>query len=125
MQSDLQSADGIVDVVSRVLAGEKVIELASLNSKPQLDSAKIKSNPVISIVPINYGCLGSCAYCCVVYARGHLRSYSIKEVVERVKSDFAAGAKEFWITSQDTACYGRDLDTDLAELLECAWWFDW
>ncbi len=28
-----------------------------------------------------------------------------------------AGAKEFWITSQDTACYGRDLGTDLAELL--------
>ena len=85
--------------------------------KPLLSLPRQKSNPVVSIVPINFGCLGTCAYCCVVFARGHLRSYSIKEVVERVQSDYAAGAKEFWITSQDTACYGRDLGTDLAELL--------
>ncbi|MGZ4849944.1 MAG: tRNA (N(6)-L-threonylcarbamoyladenosine(37)-C(2))-methylthiotransferase [Candidatus Bathyarchaeia archaeon] len=107
----------IVDVVSRVWRGEKVIELVA-NAKPRLDLPRIKSNPVISVVPINYGCLGSCAYCCVVFARGHLRSYNIKEIADRVESDLAAGAKEFWITSQDTACYGRDIRTNLAELLE-------
>ena len=26
--------------------------------------------------------------------------------------------REFWVTSQDTACYGRDLHSNLAELLE-------
>ena len=109
---------GIVDVVSRVLAGEKVLELSNLNCKPQLDLPRINPNPVISIVPINYGCLGSCAYCCVVFARGHLRSYSINEVAERFKSDFAAGTREFWVTSQDTACYGRESGSNLAELLE-------
>ncbi len=107
----------IVDVVKRVLAGEKVIDLESAKEKPLLILPRQKSNPVVSIVPVNFGCLGSCSYCCVVFARGHLRSYSIHEVVERVQSDYAAGAKEFWITSQDTAAYGRDLGTDLAELL--------
>jgi MiaB/RimO family radical SAM methylthiotransferase len=53
----------------------------------------------------------------VVFARGHLRSYTIKEVTERAQRDLAAGAKEFWVTSQDTACYGRDIGTNLAELL--------
>jgi MiaB-like tRNA modifying enzyme len=109
---------GIVDVVARVLDGEKVVELASSNAKPKLDLPRVKSNPLISVVPVNYGCLGSCAYCCVVFARGHLRSYSIKEVVERVESDLASGAREFWVTSQDTACYGRDFGSNLAELLE-------
>ena len=109
---------GIVDVVARVLDGEKVVELGGLDAKPKLDLPRVKSNPVVSVVPVNYGCLGSCAYCCVVFARGHLRSYSIKEVAERVQSDFAAGAREFWVTSQDTACYGRDLGSNLAELLE-------
>ena len=108
---------GIVDVVARVLAGERVVELASLNCKPILDLPRVKYSQVVSIVPVNYGCLGSCAYCCVVFARGHLRSYSIKEIVERVENDFASGTREFWITSQDTACYGRDLHRDLAELL--------
>ena len=110
--------NGIVDVVSRVLAGELVVELNNLNCMPKLDLPRLKSNPIVSIVPINYGCLGSCAYCCVVFARGHLRSYGIKEVVERVENDVASGVREFWVTSQDTACYGRDLQSNLAELLK-------
>ena len=108
----------IVDVVTRVLAGEKVFDLAKVDAMPPLTLPRQRVNPVVSVVPINYGCLGSCTYCCVIFARGHLRSYSIKEVVERMRSDYAAGAKEFWVTSQDTACYGRDLGTDLAELLQ-------
>jgi threonylcarbamoyladenosine tRNA methylthiotransferase CDKAL1 len=108
----------IVNVVLRVLAGEKVVDLSAVNGKPLLSLPRHRSNPVVSVVPVNYGCLGSCAYCCVVFARGHLRSYSIKEVAQRMQSDFALGAREFWVTSQDTACYGRDLGTNLAELLE-------
>ena len=108
---------GIVDVVKRVLAGKEVIDLSPLKEMPPLTLPRQNSSPVISVVPINFGCLGSCTYCCVVFARGHLRSYSVKEVLERVKSDYAGGAREFWITSQDTASYGRDLGTDLAELL--------
>ena len=107
----------IVDVVKHVLAGERVVDLGAVKEKPLLSLPRKTSNPVVSIVPINYGCLGSCAYCCVVLARGHLRSYSIKEVVERMQSDYSAGTREFWVTSQDTASYGRDLGTDLAELL--------
>jgi threonylcarbamoyladenosine tRNA methylthiotransferase CDKAL1 len=109
---------GIVEVVSRVLAGEKVVELGDAEEMPKLDLPTVKSNPVVSIIPINSGCLGSCAYCCVFQARGHLRSYSIQEVADRVKGDLATGSREFWITSQDTACYGRDRQTNLAELLD-------
>ena len=108
----------IVDVVNRVAAGEKVLDLGELNKMPKLNLPKIRSNPVVSVVPINYGCLGSCAYCCVVHARGHLRSYSVKEVVERISCDIAEGAREFWVTSQDTACYGKDFHANLADLLK-------
>jgi MiaB/RimO family radical SAM methylthiotransferase len=37
-----------------------------------------------------------------------------------VQRDLAAGAKEFWVTSQDTACYGRDIGTNLAALLNAS-----
>jgi MiaB-like tRNA modifying enzyme len=106
----------IVDVVSRVLEGATVVNVGALE-KPLLSLPRQTSNPIVSIVPINFGCLGSCSYCCVVHARGHLQSYSIEEITERIKKDYSAGAKEFWITSQDTASYGRELHTDLAELL--------
>ena len=109
----------IVDVVNRVLNGETVTNLqGALTVKPKLDLPRIQTNPVISVVPVNFGCLGSCAFCCVVHARGHLRSYSISEVVNRVKSDVAAGSKEVWVTSQDTACYGKEIGTNLASLLK-------
>jgi threonylcarbamoyladenosine tRNA methylthiotransferase CDKAL1 len=110
---------GIVDVVKRVLAGEKVVALeGALCAKPVLSLPRLTKNPVVSLVPVGYGCLGSCAYCCVVFARGRLRSYSIEEIVEKVKRDLASGSGEFWFTSQDMACYGRDLGTNLAALLK-------
>jgi threonylcarbamoyladenosine tRNA methylthiotransferase CDKAL1 len=111
------AGEEIVEVVGRVLAGERVIDLEAVKEKPLLSLPRQRNNPVVSVVPINYGCLGSCAYCCVVHARGRLRSYSIKEVAERVQADYADGAREFWLTSQDTASYGRDLKTSLADLL--------
>lgn len=113
------AGDKIVDVVKRVLNGEEVVALeGAANAKPSLNLPQLRLNPVIGIIPINYGCLGSCAYCCVVFARGRLRSYSIQEIIEKVKMDLASGVREFWITSQDTACYGKDIGTSLANLLK-------
>ena len=112
------TGDRIVEVAERVLNGERVVALkGAVNAKPSLNLPRLRLNSVIGIVPVNYGCLGSCAYCCVVFARGRLRSYGVQEIVERVKEDLAMGVREFWITSQDTSCYGRDMGTNLAELL--------
>lgn len=106
----------IVDAVRRVDRGEKVVALEK-NSKPSLDLPKVPINRAVGIIPISYGCRGSCSYCCVVFARGRLRSYSINEVVRRLEHDLASGTREIWLTSQDTACYGRDIATNLADLL--------
>ncbi len=107
----------IVEAVDKVNRGEIVVALER-NSKPNLDLPKIPANKAVGIIPINYGCLGSCSYCCVLSARGRLRSYGIDELVERVKCDLASGIKEIWLTSQDTACYGKDIAVSLADLLK-------
>lgn len=109
----------IVDIVEAVLRGEKVLALEDAEkAKPSLNLPRIRVNPVVGIIPISYGCLGSCAYCCVVFARGRLRSYTISEIIDRVKADLAGGVREFWLTSQDTACYGLDIGVSLPELLK-------
>ena len=108
----------IVEIVKRVSNGETVIMLEEAAcGLPNLDLPRVQSSPMISIVPVSYGCLGSCAYCCVVFARGRLRSYDIRDIVKRVEKDVESGLREIWITSQDTACYGRDKGTNLASLL--------
>jgi MiaB-like tRNA modifying enzyme len=109
----------IVEVVNRVLRGERVVALeGALRVKPLLALPRVRGNRVVSVVPVSYGCLGACAYCCVVFARGRLRSYAVEEVLERVRCDLAAGAQEFWLTAQDMGCYGRDLGTNLAALFK-------
>lgn len=112
------AGEKIAEVAGRVFNGEKVIAIENAeDALPRLCLPRRRINPVVSIIPVNYGCLGSCAYCCVVFARGRLRSYSVAEIIELVKKDVAEGTREFWITSQDTACYGRDKGTNLASLL--------
>ncbi|MEM2953276.1 MAG: tRNA (N(6)-L-threonylcarbamoyladenosine(37)-C(2))-methylthiotransferase [Candidatus Bathyarchaeia archaeon] len=111
--------ENVVSIVEGVLRGEKILALENAqSSKPSLSLPRIRLNPVIGIIPINYGCLGSCSYCCVIFARGRLRSYSINEIVEQVQRDLADGVKEFWLTSQDAACYGRDIGKNLPELVK-------
>jgi MiaB-like tRNA modifying enzyme len=107
---------GIVEAVNKVSRGQNVVVL-KYDSKPSLDLPKTPVNEAVGIVPINYGCLGSCSYCCVLFARGHLRSYTTGEIVERVQRDLTSGVNEIWLTSQDTACYGKDLATSLVDLL--------
>ena len=116
----LGSAPGskIVEAVQKVLRGEKVLWLGTqTRAKPRLDLPKNAVNPVITVVPVSYGCLGSCSYCCVVSARGHLRSCGTEEIVQRIQNDMRCGAKEVWLTGQDMACYGRDIGFSLVDLL--------
>jgi len=112
------SAPKIVEAVQKVLRGEKVQWLDSrTQSKPRLDLPKQSANSVISVVPVAYGCLGSCSYCCVIFARGRLRSCGIEEIVQRIRRDMQSGTREVWLTGQDMACYGRDIGLNLADLL--------
>ena len=52
----------------------------------------------------------------------HAENYGatlLPEITQRIQTDYESGAREFWLTSQDTASYGREIHTNLAELL-CA-----
>ena len=70
-----------------------------------------------AIIPIAQGCLGSCTYCITKFARGKLHSYDEAGLVDEFNGSVDSGAKEIFITAQDTACYGSDTDTDLPSLL--------
>ena len=110
--------EGIVGVVRRVLNGEKLVVLdGSLCSKSDLYLPRVRVNPVIGVVPVAYGCVGECSYCCVRFARGKLRSFGVNEVVDYIRRSLSEGVKEFWFTGQDVACYGLDLGSSIVDLL--------
>jgi len=110
-----EGVDKIVEAVERTLNGEKVIVDSEKKEKVLLP--RIPFNKAISIVQISSGCLSACTFCETRIARGILKSYRPSSIIERIKEDVKNGFKEFWITSQDNACYGFDIGTNLAELL--------
>ena len=67
------------------------------------------------IIQISEGCLGDCNYCATKFARGKLKSYSISDIVNAIKGFKGTRVN---LTSQDTGCYGYDIDTNLANLLK-------
>lgn len=70
------------------------------------------------IVNIAEGCTGVCSYCIVKKARGRLVSRRPEVIVEAVQKLVRSGTVEVQLTAQDTAAYGLDIGTTLAELLE-------
>jgi MiaB-like tRNA modifying enzyme len=110
------SIDKIVDVAYKTLSGRKSIEIDGSVEKANLPH--FRTNPIIDIVEINSGCTSFCSFCETKLARGNLRSYRPDKIRDQIKKAVAEGCKEIWITSQDTSAYGRDIGTNLPELLE-------
>lgn len=107
----------VVDVADETLAGNTV-QLLKKDHNPRLNIPKIRKNRIVEILPINEGCLGSCNFCMTKFARGHLHSYDPDEIVKQARDALNDGIKEIWLTSQDTACYGYDIKTNIVELLK-------
>jgi len=107
----------VAEVIEETLQGNTV-HLLSKKQNPRLNLPKIRKNPIVEIIPINEGCLGSCTYCKTIHARGRLKSYEPEAIKEQMQAAVDDGCKEIWITSQDTAAYGLDIDWTLPKLLK-------
>jgi len=93
-------------------------KLMDQKRKPKILLAKQRENPIIGIIPISSGCLGKCSYCSVKLIKGKLYSYPEDLIIKEAENCIKQGCKELWITAQDTACYGHDTGTNIANLLE-------
>ena len=109
--------DKAPEAVGLALAGARQVALKdSLIDKVNIP--RIRLNSVVSIVEIATGCMSQCTFCQTKIAKGWLRSYRIGDIVRQIRTDIEAGCKEVWLSSTDNGCYGRDMGTDLVELLK-------
>ncbi|MBP2134128.1 MiaB-like tRNA modifying enzyme [Methanomicrobium sp. W14] len=69
------------------------------------------------VVQVGTGCLGNCAYCITRHARGRMKSFSSENIVEETKRLVGKGATEIQLTGQDLSAWGKDIGSDLSELL--------
>eukprot|EP00850_Spirogloea_muscicola_P004552 SM000019S05096 [mRNA] locus=s19:890270:893256:+ [translate_table: standard] len=113
----VQQIHRVVEVVEEALKGHAVRLLGRAAALPSLDLPKVRKNRHVEILPISAGCLGACTYCKTKHARGHLGSYPVATLVERVRAVVAEGVAEVWLSSEDTGAYGIDIGADLPTLL--------
>jgi len=107
----------IADVVKKTLDEKKVVMLDKL-SEEKVMLPHVRTNPVIDIVQVSTGCSSFCSFCATKLARGGLFSYRPHSIREQIKKSLEEGVKEIWLTSQDISAYGKDIKTNLPDLLE-------
>jgi MiaB-like tRNA modifying enzyme len=107
----------IVEVVEETI-NENIVKCLEKGEMPPLDLPKVRKNPIVEIIPISLGCLSACAFCKTKHARGNLESYPIENIVNVAKKAVADGVKEILLTSEDTFCYGFDIETNVCVLLK-------
>jgi threonylcarbamoyladenosine tRNA methylthiotransferase CDKAL1 len=112
------SIERSADVVRSALAGSKLVALEdSISDKVNIP--RVRVNPVVSIVEIASGCMSECTFCQTKLAKGWLRSYRMGDIMKQIRSDVVeGGCREVWLTSTDNGCYGKDIGSDLVELLK-------
>jgi MiaB-like tRNA modifying enzyme len=109
--------DRSADVVASALSGGRLVALSD-SKTDKINVPKVRINPAVSIVEIASGCLSECTFCQTKLAKGDLHSYRVGDIVRQVRQDVADGCREVWLTSTDSGCYGLDMESDLAELLQ-------
>ena len=66
-----------------------------------------------AVVKIQDGCDRFCSYCIIPYARGRVRSRSIKDIITEITEISKKGIKEVVITGIHIASYGKDFKENI------------
>ena len=107
---DYRADKSVKEMVSDVMYKEEYVEFG-----PTTYTEKTRA-----VIKVQDGCDRFCSYCLIPFARGHIRSRAIDNVIEEVKKIVEDGFKEVVITGIHVASYGRDFKdgTTLIDLLE-------
>lgn len=130
--SNLKGVDYVVGNSDKFTSLMKILRQGSLQKEPKVfinDIFKEKKrkfeSPEIEFFPgrtraflkVQDGCNYACTFCIIPYARGRSRSLGIDDVIKRIRVLKQSGYKETVLTGIHLASYGRDIGSNLIELL--------
>ena len=111
------SLDRSVEAVNLTFSNNKIVFLDD-SSEEKVNLPRLRVNKSISIVEIASGCLSNCSFCQTKLSKGNLKSYRPGSIISQIKNDVKDGCNEIWLTSTDNGCYGKDINSNLVELLK-------
>ena len=130
--SNLKGVDYVVGNSDKFTSLMKILRQGSLQKEPKVfinDIFKEKKrkfeSPEIEFFPgrtraflkVQDGCNYACTFCIIPYARGRSRSLGIDDVIKRIRVLRQSCYKETVLTGIHLASYGRDIGSNLIELL--------
>ncbi len=68
-------------------------------------------------VTVSQGCAGKCTFCAIKFAKGHVKSKPIVEVLHEIQQGIAKGQRKIWLLGDDIGCFGIDNDENIMMLL--------
>lgn len=99
----------IVDILDRVLKGERVVQFAPKKDAELTGSRIISTLPFFSYLKIAEGCSNCCTYCAIPMIRGGFRSVPMEDLLAEANWLADSGVTELNVIAQDTTRYGEDL----------------
>ena len=111
------SLDKSVEAIDLTFSDNKAVFLDD-SSAEKVNLPTLRINKSISIVEIASGCLSNCSFCQTKISKGNLKSYRPGSIISQIKHDVKDGCNEIWLTSTDNGCYGKDINSNLVELLK-------
>ncbi|WPX09981.1 tRNA (N(6)-L-threonylcarbamoyladenosine(37)-C(2))-methylthiotransferase MtaB [Anaerocellum danielii] len=103
----------IVDYVRQYLEDKKkIVAIDGEYKREAFEELKISefNDRSRAFIKIEEGCDQFCSYCIIPYARGAVRSRSLKSIEEEVRRLVQKGYKEFVMTGINISAYGKDLE---------------
>ncbi len=129
--ADIDGVDYVGGTTDKMLIVYKALELiigtkktcAEINvgdpfTSPFEEMKATSQDRTRAFLKIEDGCNNKCSYCIIPKARGRVRSKSINNVVDEVKSIVSNGFCEIVLVGIETAAYGADEGYSLIDLLE-------
>ncbi|MDD5133034.1 MAG: tRNA (N(6)-L-threonylcarbamoyladenosine(37)-C(2))-methylthiotransferase [Candidatus Nanoarchaeia archaeon] len=112
---------GFFDTNTILKVPELILEdyiIISNEKEHRINLPRVRKTKDLAIINICQGCEGNCGYCAAKLSRGELKSYKIEDILKEFKQALKEKCTKFYLTGQDTGCYGFDLKTNLPSLLK-------
>lgn len=112
----------VADVQQFLQTGERVVDIHA-HTTDELFEELPSEQPLghtRAFLKIEDGCNRACAYCIIPKARGRVRSRGLDNVLAELNRLAAEGYREVVLSGINLCCYGRDIGSSLAEVVELA-----
>ncbi len=100
--------------------GERIVNVSSHSEEDVFEGGSIThyEDKTRAFVKVQDGCDRYCAYCIIPYARGRVRSKAVLDAVSEVSALVSSGHKEVVLVGINLSMYGKDINSNLVELIK-------